>query len=365
MTSENLWQSAVELADQWELSPSVREFVRELPQNNYLSGLSTLGYQLQSLQASGAEIGAKPLRCAHLIPAFGELAGDVDWNVAGFTEFLDAASAVERANQFLFEWIRSCMSGYPLLPALQLVQGTRLTTQEFTWHLRWIREIRLNQINQQSIPPQILSNLWPGIRPSREASREFVHCCEHLRSRIAETDEIKKHDHAFASLTSGDREALTRMRTRLRDELSDDRVTAEAGTLAMQRNAYRKQVEGRCVEQLPERAKDYCLSFGSAHTLIELVADVFGQLVAYVRPGRVEAVQNPQNLEFEVGDRGQIVKWSASGESGLINCGELRKLDDPLVRETLMITAAEYSFDEIDGNSLKYAGLVLPDSANL
>jgi hypothetical protein len=81
-------------------------------------------------------------------------------------DWLQTANNVETAFRYTLGWLRSSLSGYPILRAPQLAPGTPLTTFELTSEFVWTKdELRssLNRLMALAEIPQGRSSKFPTL----------------------------------------------------------------------------------------------------------------------------------------------------------------------------------------------------------
>ncbi|WP_226350300.1 hypothetical protein [Pseudonocardia sp. ICBG601] len=362
MTKAELWKAVADVAAVLSSSPIIRRHCSFLSDSSRVAPDSdTAESQVGNIFPYLGGIQARPLRIGRLITVAQPLIANVDWANADVVEFRSTAETVEKAHQWLIEWLRARLAGYPIIPAVQLTPGSRLATDEYSPEIPWVREMRQQQLHLHNSPIMMPELLWPNVEQSRrevEAANETVRV---LAQKLSQCAESVAYGHRLSTLQEADKQVLRSVRSNLRSDLDHDTVTREAGSAVYPRNDYRTSRERYWKSTLKGRAHDYTVSFDKFDDLVTTISSVLGQFLFYTPAGEIPTGGEISSLEFHPGDHHLEVSWiDTSGD--ILHSGELRRLADPLVAEVILVTDVTWSQSQLSGFTGTYRGRILPDS---
>lgn len=358
MTSIEVWRATSTLAEAWGASAVVRDFARELPRNSAQASSGLPGY-LQELTAAGASVTSRPLRAWSEVEMFRSQlpSSGPPPDEQALARWMSLAQRVESAFRATVGWIRSRLPGYPNLHVPHLVDGTPLTTPEFTWRLAWPRaELRMG-LQSLPAPPRAAEALGLGASQARHVNN----CARTLAASLAATPEFGRLASARSELDAEARQHLGATNALLRRELAAAAVDGFEPQLAIRRDQYRQERLETAVSSLQGPAHEYARAFEAAARIVELAAgDVFGQLVAYGEP---TMRPSGSDLDATVTAEGtRLVAFRATDQEWW-NVGDIVWIDDPLVEDALLVTMFSVSFTQLGGLDQQITAEVLENTA--
>lgn len=350
-TPPSLWNAVWQMADAWSESPIVKEFSATLPRNlpieergDKATGVAAL---LQHLESSGGGALRSPLMYGSRVPAmrgqpavarFGEPAvDDAEWQ-----EWQQRAQRIERAHRVTLGWLRSGLSGYPMLRAPQLATETPLTTFELTFEFIWHKEEFGSRLNLMSAPPDVPDLLGAD----RVTARKLDAAARELATQLGQSVAWLQFDEAMKSLDDSAKESLSWARKELKKRLSEDRLDEHEANLAMPRSEYRSHMTAEVIETLSGPARSYADAFTDVHRLLTLtVCDAFGELALYGEPWPVQVV------DIETAEPGEpIIEFRTHGAVGaFIAMGQILWLRDSAVADAVRVESKNLRFDLANG----------------
>jgi hypothetical protein len=353
-----LWQAVNDLADEWSRSPTVQRFATVLREAR-TGRAAGVARTIQEAHAAYGFMTDQPLRQASFLP----IAEEFDWGSNEARAFLVDATRVERAFFQTVLWLRSRLPGYPMLRLPHLVTGTALSNDEFTLGVPWLRQYMTSGIQYQAVPPGVPKELQLAERaqPLNDAAIQ-------LSRALAVEPTWQRFAASQAALDDQARADLAEARRRARDRLAPAEIDAYEPNLTMRRHHYRQHVLSEVLQSLEGAARVYCDAFTSLLAVLELVGDVFAQLVAY---GPVVSIGGIEDLHVTPGDP-PIAAFRVRNVFPPLRSSQLVLLDDPLVSDCLRLTKVTYSFgaanpdliDDLAGQVLPGSGAVLAQKAS-
>lgn len=290
-TSPELWTAVWQLADVWSETPVVKEFASALPRHHLVrSAAEDVGGVPQLLQELAAVAGSLmhiPLMFGSRIPMilqdplFATRTATSKIDQRALKAWLQSAGKVETAFRYTLGWLRSSLSGYPILRAPQLAPGTPLTTFELTNHFIWTKDELRSGLNQRPAPPSV-SQILGADRPTSisldEGAREVA-------ARLQESPAWTQFKVTANSLDEDAKVALREARRELTKRLSEESIDEHEEKLALPRSEYRAHTTAEVIGTLTGLARAYADAFGSVHALLSLtMCEVFGELAFYGEP---------------------------------------------------------------------------------
>jgi len=326
--NESSWMALDGLAAKWRTADDVREVMRELPRNVTRRPLTGIAEMLQNFSAGGLDI--PPMQLWSTV-SFALSQEQMGWNrrPATLDTWLARASAIEQNFRAQVAWLRAQVPGYPMLRVPHLVDGTDITTREYTRHLIWPREDLSRGLQLMSRPP--LATLNGAKLDLGDETLNFL-------MAIQANEAWLEFGQAAKSLTGTDKAMLHETNASLRLLLRPEAVDAFEPNLAARRSSYRSQKLREAVEGLSGGAATYANAFGSLNAeLEESIGHVLGHLIAYGRPGDSGPISD---LDF-------IDKETISFDPQLptFDTGGLVVISDPLVAEVGIVTKLNFVMD--------------------
>jgi len=329
--NESSWKALDALAAKWRTADDVREVMRELPSNVTRRPLTGIAEMVQNFSAGGLDI--PPMQLWSTV-SFALSQEQMGWNSrpVNLDTWLTRASAIEQNYRAQVAWLRAQVPGYPMLRVPHLVDGTDITTNEYTRHLIWPREDLSRGLQLISRPP--ISILNGAKLDLGDETLNFLMAAQASEAWI-------EFSLAAKGLTDADKAMLHATNASLRSSLRPDAVDAFEPNLAIRRSSYRTQKLREAVESLSGGAATYARTFGILNAeLEEAIGHVLGHLVAYGRPGDIGPISD---LDF-------IDKETISFEPQLptFDTGGLVVISDPLVAEVGIVTKLNFVMDAGD-----------------
>lgn len=350
-TPPSLWSAVWGLADAWSETPIVRSFAQTLPRNLPVekrgAGATGVSAVLQELEVSVGGALRSPLLYGSRVPVvltdpaltqFSETSvDDAEWK-----DWLQRAQRLQRAHQITLAWLRSGLSGYPMLRAPQLAAGTPFTTSEMTFEFIWNKEEFGSGLNLVPAPPGIANLLGAD----SASARALEAAARDLATQLRQSAAWLQFDEALKSLDGPAKNDLGSARRELKEQLVDDRLDEHEASLAMPRADFRVHTTAEIIGSLNGPARAYADAFADVHRLLTLtICDVFGELVVYGEPPSVETM----NVETAVPGE-PIIEFMTPGAVGVfLACGQILWLSDSPVRDAVRLEAKHMRFDLAHG----------------
>lgn len=338
----DLWLNLTELARLWRLSPVVERFIHQLPPNHVST--SQVTKDLQEFEAAYHLGQARPLRLGSFLSTLGWTDASTDAHEA----FLEDSQRIESAAHETVAWFRAGLPRYPTFPVPQLARGSSRVHYGFSEVLPWFPEALASGLQFKPYP-EVLVDL-----ALYEHERELKASTTDVARALAQTPEWLAFAETSSHLTNEDRNHLKAARQEIRDALSEDKIDVYEPTLALPRTQFRRSKTNEVVAALSGSAFAFAESFDAVDDTINLVADVFGQLVAYGPPVHVGSVANltisPGEIEFTT-------------DKPLFLGGSLYRIDDPLVGEILLERSMNVDLDPNADQRCRVKATILQGSA--
>lgn len=342
MSSNEVWQATVELADVWRGSSLVDAFRKLLPRNN--DQPDGIPEALRNLDAGARVVSEEPL----LTHKWGVLAQQlpfVDQSAPALARFLERVATIGGKAECGVAWIRSRIPGYPQIPVPHLAHGTHLTCSEVRPGLGWRREALLAGLQYESAPRDA------GV--FRESFRDYVSAMTGLVKALEATVEWCRYSELLDDLSPEGARSLRDVRRELAPMLEHSAIGEHAQDGMLNRFAYRRDRVSDVVASLPEDARNLSNAFEELDELIELVSlRVLGQLVAYGGPRLLQTVD-------EVERAGRFVSFQSDH---LISTSSLIAIDHPLVPDVAVVTEMGWYFRETGESVVSCKAKLLPNS---
>jgi hypothetical protein len=231
-------------------------------------------------------------------------------------KWFDAAQRFAVALIEVVEFLRSRLPGYPsllvpdLLPEASRVDAGGFWDMRFPWELQ-IRQAKLHFANQ---PPQLA-----GALELPDRARAAYAALGDVARALHETEAWRRFADIHTNLSPGDREAAKASRRGFREAVSEARIAAVAGGLAI-RVANMRRAELQRIKALADgRLREYYDAFAAVDELIDAIAAFVSHRVA---EGRLDEL-----IPFEA-------DWGPAGDIRPIR---FRAMDDAFRRNYELI----------------------------
>lgn len=360
-TSPALWEAVWRLADTWSETPVVQEFASPLPRHHLLNsapgGTKNVTEFLKELGGRAGSLLYVPSMFGSRIPVILSepfLAGSAVSKVeqSELNVWLHTANKVEAAFRYTLGWLRSSLSGYPILRAPQLAPGTPLTTFEMTSEFVWTKDELRSSLNQLPAPPSVPQLLGADARTTialDQAARDVT-------ARLQQTSAWTQFAAAAKALGEDAKLALREARAELGEKLSDESINEHEENLALPRSEYRAHTTAEVVESLTGPAREYAEAFGRVQAILRLVmCEVFGELAFYGEPCPIPAT----NLNAPEPGR-PVVEFESTLSAGvLVSPGQVVWLGNDAVSDAVRIEGITHSMDFVTGGSDLFTATVL------
>lgn len=358
-TSAVLWSAIWRLAEVWSRTPLVHDIASTVPRNlpwdergDKATGVSAL---LQYLEVNASTL-VKPMMYASRISAllgypsiahFGMPEVDKD----ELNKWLWKATGLESAHLITLGWLRSSLAGYPLLRAPQLAPGTPLTTEGMTPRHIWRKEEFGLGLNHRSAPPSVPKLLGADARVGLELDQ----AARDVSQALAESQAWLDFELAVAGLDDAAKKTLRAARRELRERLSAEALDDHEPDLALQRAEYRSHVMSEVLGSLSGSALNYANAFGEVDRLLNLImGDIFGELVLFHGPGRIEVfnVETPRPGE-------PIVGFETKPVGPFVALGQILWLKTEAITDAVRIEQHTMTMDQAEGVRDRFQARVL------
>lgn len=358
-TSPELWSAIWKLAEAWSHTPVVQEIAATLPRNRPLDerGDKAVGIPalLQHLEVCAGAV-MKPLMYASRIPALldqplvagiGKPAIDRE----ELDKWLQMAAKLESAHRSTLGWLRSSLSGYPLLRAPQLAPSAPLTTREMTPRYIWFKEDFASGLNQRGAPPSVPDLLGVDARGASQLDQ----AARDVSLALKKSQTWSDFDGALSALDDDAKEVLRAARHELKERLSAEALDNHEPNLALPRAEYRSYTMNEVVESLSGPARVYADSFGEVDRLLDLtMGDIFGELVMFGEPWRVPVfnIEAPSPGEL-------IIGFETTSFGPFLTTGQVLWLTTEVVADAVRIESHTMKMDQVEGTKFHFEARVL------
>ncbi len=273
-------------------------------------------------------------------------------------EWLHNARRLEAAHRRTLEWLRSSLSGYPLLRAPQLAPETPLTTLETSTQFIWTKQELSSGLALLPAPPRVPELL--GTDATTGAALDQA--ARTVAAQLSQSPVWQTFTHAASALDDQAKGELRQARLQLKQRLSRERLDDHEPTLALPRSQYRVSITEDITAALTGAAMSYADAFDSVHALLTLTAcDVFSELALYGTPQQMEVTH------VEVPELGRpIVEFEVEGDAEntlRLDLGQLLWLGSTAVRDAVRIEGKTLNFDLMGGASVHLTARVLKGTA--
>ena len=349
VTSNAPWQAVEDLSHALRLSPVVQAMGTMLSVPAAMSDLNAPGFAGLHARVPSA------FNQHHLLLATAfNVARSIAEDVVIDPKVLDSAARIEAATRNILAWLRSRLSGYPMLLIPHLVPGTAYTSTEVNLRAGWELS-RLQLGDQFTNGPRDVTALLQLKADAKVDERVRV-----LAAALSDSDEWRRWDRARASARDpAIRRRLADARLTVRHLLAEARVDAFEPSLLIPRNEFRKQQLRDVVDDLSEDAREVCMAFEAVDYFIDFCAlDVLGYLTLFGAPRVINSVEK---LQIDAG-RNPDVRFETSWP--ILDTGDLWFLEDSLIDDCVFLHSIGFSFDQ-DSSRTVVAGTRLDHSWGL
>lgn len=287
MSTSDIWESTVHLAEVWLESLQVQNFRQMLPRNN--TGDSAIVDALGWIDGGSSFVSNEPL-LPHKWEGIGLQLPFVNMSTPGLLDFLRRSQLIGWTSEIGVAWLRAQLPTYPTIPVPDLIPHTHLTTEEVIFGVGWKQEFLQSGLQFQSYPPP--SPLFSN------KNRSYKIAMQKLAQALKDAPEWKNFMELTGNLNAEDRKSISDARRELKILLQDSQVNAHEPDRALERRRYRESQVEKVSGLLSSKALEVRQAFIQVDELINLVAvRVLGQLVAYGPPRIINEATNFERID--------------------------------------------------------------------
>jgi hypothetical protein len=270
-----LWDATDAFSSTWISSTHTDEFRKGLQPTPHDSSNPMQVNSVQQLLVTYSMLQSQPVllgKRVGALPEFQQLL--LRPNVR---EWFDAAQRFAVALTEVVEFLRSRLPGYPsllvpdLLPGASRVNAGGFWDMRFPWELQ-IRQAKLHFANQ---PPQLA-----GALELPDRGRAAHAALGDVARALHETEAWRSFADAHKNLGTADWDAAKAGRREFREAVSEARITAVAGGLAIRVANMRRSELERIKAQADGRLREYYDAFASIDEVINAIAALVSHRIA-------------------------------------------------------------------------------------